>query len=66
MKSKDRYYKNVDGQWTHQSPIKLLVNPILRKIQFYTDRPFVIASVTEFVNKKPRFVKYAIRRVLKK
>lgn len=62
MNSKNKYYV-WDGQWMHKSPVKLIVNPILRKLQFFTDRPYVIASETEFVNSIPYFVKYKFCRV---
>jgi len=56
------YVKNVWG-WNHRHPIKLIVNPILRKIQFFTSRPYVIASVTEFIGGYPNFVKFEFCRV---
>ena len=61
--SKNKYYV-FDKQWMHKSPIKLLVNPILRRLQFFTDRPYVIGSETEFVEGKPQFIKYKFVRVL--
>ena len=34
--------------WMHRTPLKLFINPILRFIQFWTTKPFVIASDTDF------------------
>ena len=49
-------YKLVDGNWRHVTIIKKIVNPILRKIQFYTNKPYVIASVTNFdIDNNPIF-----------
>lgn len=62
--SKDKYYVYQDDTWKHRSPIKLLLNPILRKIQFFTNKPYVIASDTGFdINGKPYFIKYKFMRV---
>jgi len=41
----NRYTKVLPGgKVIHRHPLKLLVNPVLRKLQFFTDRPWVIAS----------------------
>ena len=43
----------------HRSPLKLVINPILRFLQFWTDEPWVLGSETEFdENKKPHFQGY--------
>lgn len=63
MNSKNQYYVKQDGIWMHKSPVKLLINPILRRIQFFTNRPYVIASDTEFVDHVPQFIKYVFTRV---
>jgi hypothetical protein len=63
MQKKNKYYTKIDGHWVHRSPIKLLANPLLRKLQFFTDKPFVIASETEFVDTVPQFIKYKMVRV---
>ncbi|UOK16860.1 hypothetical protein [Vibrio phage phiKT1024] len=39
-----KYVVKENGHWMHKHPLKLFMNPILRKIQFYTDEPYVIAS----------------------
>ncbi len=57
------YYVYEDGNWMHKTPIKLFINPILRKIQFFTNKPYVIASLTMFVGDVPCFIKYQIHRV---
>jgi hypothetical protein len=52
----------------HKSSIKLFVNPILRKIQFWTMEPFVISSMANVVQTFPNyilfeFLGYKIQRV---
>ena len=50
--------------WMHRTPLKLFINPILRFIQFWTMKPFVIASDTDFdENGKPHFMGYCICKV---
>jgi hypothetical protein len=63
MHNKNKYYQKWDHGWVHRSPVKLIVNPILRKLQWFTDKPFVIASDTEFVDGKPEFLGYKFVRV---
>jgi len=42
----------------HKTKLKCLINPILRTLQFYTDRPYVIVSLFENQEfKKYRFMK---------
>ena len=43
----------------HRVWFKVLLNPILRKIQFWTDQPYVITSCVE----DERVVGYQIKRV---
>jgi hypothetical protein len=43
----------------HKTKLKCIVNPILRKLQWFTDSPYVIVS--KFNN--DNFIGYAIRRV---
>jgi hypothetical protein len=58
------YHLRIEGYWNHVTRIKVIVNPILRKIQFFTNRPYVIASNTEFnEHKKPKFLGYIFCRV---
>ena len=59
----DKYYSKIEDCWVHRPPLKLIVNPILRILQFYTDYPFVITSKTCFKNKIPNFIKYEFNRV---
>jgi len=47
----------------HRIPLKCLVNPILRKLQFWTDKPFVIYSDCEKVNGSWHFKRYGFGRV---
>lgn len=62
--SKNKYYVYTDNKyWNHRSPLKCIVNPILRRLQFFTDRPYVIASKTEFIDGEPNFIKYDFIRV---
>lgn len=52
-----------ENQWKHKTKLKCTINPILRKIQFFTDKPWVIASLVEFKNKKPVFLGYRLRKL---
>ena len=61
-----RYFK-CETQ-NHKSGIKLFINPILRRIQFWTMKPYVIASICNLVEKFPNyylyeFVRYKFLRV---
>lgn len=52
----------------HKSKIKLVINPILRRIQFWTMTPYVISSVCNLVKKFPNyylyeFIEYKFQRV---
>lgn len=33
-----------NGEWVHRHPLKLIINPVLMKLQFFTKRPWLIAS----------------------
>ncbi len=44
----------------HKSWSKCIINPVLRKLQFWTDKPFVIASK---ITNDHEFVRYTIKRV---
>lgn len=62
---KNKYYIQLsEKHWIHPTPIKKLINPILRKIQWYTNKPFVIASKTKWKNNKPFFIKYSFQRAM--
>ena len=57
------FYDKKHKTWRHRSPIKLIVNPILRKLQFWTDKPLVICTYTEFINDRPHFLSYGFKRI---
>lgn len=67
--NKDKYYifDEKHNCWMHRTPLKCFINPILRKIQFWTDKPFVIYSNTEFFEmnfvKTPHFISYGFGRI---
>lgn len=65
MNNKDKFYHQFkDGVLIHRSPIKLILDPILVLLQFWTQRPYLIASLTEYdENGQPHFIKYVFRRV---
>lgn len=65
MKDKDSYYFYIDKykKWVHRPPLKVLINPILRFVQFWTKKPYVIASITEFIDDKPHFLGYDLCRI---
>jgi len=52
-----------EGNWCHRTWLKCIVNPILRFIQFWTDKPYVISSITEFKDGLPYFQHYSLQRV---
>lgn len=55
--------------WRHRTPIKCIINPILRAIQFWTSKPYVICSICDYKecdvthDSVPFFVKYSLMRV---
>jgi hypothetical protein len=58
------WFEYTDGGWIHSTPLKRTVNPLLRYIQFWTDRPLVIASYVDFDGENiPNFKKYVLKRV---
>jgi len=59
----NKYFVYKQGQWFHRTPLKVFLNPILRFIQFWTDTPYVIASVVEFKEVSPVFLNYEFKRV---
>lgn len=59
----NKFYIFEKGCWMHKTKLKLFLNPILRKLQFWTDTPFVIYSDTTFKNGKPYFNKYGFGKV---
>ena len=61
--NKDKYYVHDKecGCWMHRTPLKCFINPILRKIQFWTKEPLVICSKTDFdENCIPHFKGYGM------
>lgn len=65
LKQKDDYfiYNKEYDCWMHRTPLKCIINPILRFIQFYTNKPFVIYSECEEVDGKWHFIKYGFGRI---
>lgn len=59
----DKCYVKIEGNWCHRTWLKCIVNPILRFIQFWTDKPYVISSITEFKDGLPYFQHYSFQRV---
>ena len=57
------YYDKVHDCWMHRPLLKRIVNPILRTLQFWTDRPWVIASDCEIKDGISEFKKYCLARV---
>ena len=60
----NRFFEFKWGAMRHRSPLKCTVNPVLRFIQFWTNKPYVISSVC---GKCPvngyYFIKYRFMRV---
>lgn len=65
LKQKDDYfiYNKEYNCWMHRTPLKCIINPILRFIQFYTNKPFVIYSECEEIDGKWHFIKYGFGRI---
>jgi len=62
--SNNMYYDRVAHCWMHRSLLKIIVNPILRKIQFWTKKPWVITSNCVMDEKGiPHFLNYYFDRV---
>jgi len=60
----DKYFVFKYGFVMHRPPFKVFINSILRKIQFFTDTPFLISSECEFDSSgKWHFVQYSFKRV---
>ena len=63
--NKDKYYVQDKecGCWMHRTPLKCFINPILRKIQFWSKDKWVIGSKTDFdENGVPHFKGYGLIR----
>lgn len=61
--NKNRYFEYIDGKLIHNTPIKRKLNPILRRIQFWTYRPYVLVSNIEILDDIPHFKSYTIKRM---
>jgi hypothetical protein len=48
---------------THSTRLKRIVNPVLRKLQFWTDRPCVIVSIFNYGKTDLIFSHYTIMRM---
>lgn len=48
---------------THRTLLKITVNPILRLLQFWTWKPYVIGSIMDEVNGEWIFLRYTFSRV---
>lgn len=59
------YYHKINGCEVHRSPLKCIVNPVLRLLQFWRKDPYVIATKTEYIKGYPNFVSYTFQRVEK-
>lgn len=61
-----RFYQ-IDGRWYHGPWWKRIVNPILRALQFWTARPYVVYSNCTHYNgpEEPTFISYGFGRVLR-
>jgi hypothetical protein len=57
------YHDRVYDCWMHRPLLKVIVNPILRKLQFFTKKPWVISSIVEMKNGIPVFKRYSMHRV---
>jgi hypothetical protein len=52
-----------DGTYGHRHPIKVIINPILRWLQFFSDSPWVIQSKFEIEAGIPkRFIKFCFKK----
>lgn len=65
MNRKDKYfvYDAKYDCWMHKTPLKIILNPILRLIQFWTDEPFVVYSECEKQNGTWHFLRYGFGKV---
>lgn len=65
MHNKDKYfvYDETYKTWLHRTPLKCILNPILRKVQFWTDHPYVIYSDVEIKDNVPHFLGYGIAKI---
>lgn len=63
--NKDKYfvYNSEYDCWMHRTPLKCIINPILRFIQFWTDEPYVIYSKCKMINEKWHFEGYGFGRI---
>lgn len=60
----DKYYVFDNGECVaHRPPLKVFVNDILRFLQQRTNRPWLIASKTSYVDNVPHFDGYTFQQV---
>lgn len=57
------YHDTVNNCWMHRPKFKVILNPILRKLQFFTKKPWVIVSYVDMSNDIPVFKGYGLERV---
>lgn len=64
-KLNDAFVEWENGNIGHKPLIKVLVNPILRFIQFWTNKPYVIASIViqSETDSEWKFYRYIITRI---
>ena len=55
------YFDDETKSYMHKTKIKCIINPFLRFVQFYTNKPYVIASICDI--KTLHFDRYIFRRV---
>ena len=61
--TKDKFYIKIEDSWVHRTPLKVSINPILRLLQWFTDKPYVIASKTSWKDGKPHYTGYTFTKV---
>ena len=61
----DKYFVYSENVCTmHRTPLKCIINPLLRILQFWDDKPYVIASnCKKLSNNKITFISYAFMKV---
>ena len=57
-------YDKVHDCWMHRPLLKRIVNPILRTLQFWTDKPWIIVSYCEMKDGIPEFKRLCPPKVL--
>jgi hypothetical protein len=62
IKLENSFVRWENGNYGHCSLLKIVVNTFLRLLQFYSCKPYVIASIVS-ITPKLKFHKYEINRV---